>query len=389
VPKGPRDSQLVEVDLKKGTARPVGERLWRQINDLHWLPDAGGFVLNEVVEERQALYSVSYPEGRVTQVPADSHKYWGLSMTPDGTKLVSQQTIGRADVLVSRDPERGSFKKVLSGTNVNYRFSWTPDGKLVYSSNEGGSYDLYVSDADGSNRKQLTFDRDRDEREPAASPDGRHIVFVSNRSGEWQLYRIDRDGTGLRRLTDERVYRERDPRITSDGRSVLYRRWDNGPSLWKVPIEGGTPTLVRGVRPSSADGKIEIAFGASAAPDGKALAFLYFTMDSKRGGFSPAEIAIGSIDGDLVKRLPYLDSHQGGINDDQRVQWSHDGSTLYYNRFEGPGIVWKRPAAGGPPIQVTRFEEAARYFDWSPDGKTLAVSRMSSLSDIVLITNFR
>jgi Tol biopolymer transport system component len=51
---------------------------------------------------------------------------------------------------------------------------WTADRKLVYGSNDGGSYDLYVSDADGSDRKQLTFDRDSNETQPAASPDGRY-----------------------------------------------------------------------------------------------------------------------------------------------------------------------------------------------------------------------
>jgi hypothetical protein len=37
---------------------------------------------------------------------------------------------------------------------------------------------------------------------------------------------------------------------------------------------------------------------------------------------------------------------------------------------------------------VTRFGEPLRYFDWSVDGKRLVISRLSELSDVVLITNF-
>ncbi len=44
------------------------------------------------------------------------------------------------------------------------------------------------------------------------------------------------------------------------------------------------------------------------------------------------------------------------------------------------------PAA---PIRVSRFEDRLLDFEWSFDGKTLACSRQSEVSDAVLITNFR
>ena len=50
---------------------------------------------------------------------------------------------------------------------------------------------------------------------------------------------------------------------------------------------------------------------------------------------------------------------------------------------------YKQALAGGPPVQITHFEEPLNYFDWSPDGKKLLVSRSSTLSDAVLITHFR
>jgi len=75
------------------------------------------------------------------------------------------------------------------------------------------------------------------------------------------------------------------------------------------------------------------------------------------------------------------------FGDDWRVQWSRDGKALYYGSIREPNL-WKQPLSGGPPVQLTHFEEEMRSFDWSVDGRTLAVSRLSRLSDVVLITNF-
>jgi Tol biopolymer transport system component len=71
------------------------------------------------------------------------------------------------------------------------------------------------------------------------------------------------------------------------------------------------------------------------------------------------------------------------------VQWSRDGGALFYNLYDRDvRALWKQPLAGGSPVQVTHFEEPLHYFDWSFDGRALAVSRSSTLSDVVVITNF-
>jgi serine/threonine protein kinase/Tol biopolymer transport system component len=384
-------TRLFDLALATGATRALADRLFRP-QALEWLPDGRAFVLNDTTQGGGgALYLVSYPDGRVERIPGDTHAYEGLGATGDGAGIVSVQSVERSDILVSTDSGSAAFKKVVSGTDVTYRMCWTADGRLVYGSNDGGSYDLYVSDTDGSNPKQLTFDRDSDETQPAASPDGRFVVFVSDRSGEQGLFRINRDGTGLRSLTPkpEPHYRDYDPHFTPDGQWVLYRHWDNGPSLWKVPVDGGRPVLVKGARPPQAPGPVESAFGATASPDGRSLAFFYWEQDPGSLRTSWAELALASLDGRIVRRFP-LPTSSRSVPDAQRVQWSRDGRTLYYNLFDRDvGALWKQPLSGGSPVQVTHFEEPLQYFDWSFDGRALAVSRSSTLSDVVMITNFR
>ncbi len=50
-----------------------------------------------------------------------------------------------------------------------------------------------------------------------------------------------------------------------------------------------------------------------------------------------------------------------------------------------------QPIAGGPPVRLTDFKDGEQIFDfdWSRDGKQLALVRGTSSSDVVMINNFR
>jgi TolB protein len=72
---------------------------------------------------------------------------------------------------------------------------WSPlDEQIVYQSPENGSWDLFVINADGSDKRQLT-DGEGIEGLPAWSPDGQWIAYLSNQGGGWQIEIIRADGT--------------------------------------------------------------------------------------------------------------------------------------------------------------------------------------------------
>jgi hypothetical protein len=52
--------------------------------------------------------------------------------------------------------------------------------------------------------------------------------------------------------------------------------------------------------------------------------------------------------------------------------------------------LWAQPIDGSPPKQLTNFaSERIFNFDFSRDGKQLALSRGTETSDVVLISNFK
>jgi len=74
--------------------------------------------------------------------------------------------------------------------------AWSPDGRfIVYTSMQGQDptgrrqEDIWVMDADGGMREQLTTNPSTD-RYPLVSPDGRNIYFLSNRGRAWAIWRI-------------------------------------------------------------------------------------------------------------------------------------------------------------------------------------------------------
>jgi dipeptidyl aminopeptidase/acylaminoacyl peptidase len=81
---------------------------------------------------------------------------------------------------------------------------WSPDGsKIAFGFNQHDHWEIYVMDADGSNRIRLTQEEPLAERppnnvSPAWSPDGQHIAFFTDRNGKWELYVMDADGSNQR-----------------------------------------------------------------------------------------------------------------------------------------------------------------------------------------------
>ena len=64
---------------------------------------------------------------------------------------------------------------------------------------------------------------------------------------------------------------------------------------------------------------------------------------------------------------------------------------MAYNIVEnGVGNVWAQPLDGSPGHRLTNFtSDQIRTFQFSPDGKTLAVTRFHVVSDVVLLRDTR
>jgi hypothetical protein len=70
-------------------------------------------------------------------------------------------------------------------------------------------------------------------------------------------------------------------------------------------------------------------------------------------------------------------------------RWTPDSRAIGYVDQRSLN-VWAQPIDGAKPTQLTDFKsDQTFYFDWSRDGKQLALARGTLTSDVVLITDFK
>jgi Tol biopolymer transport system component len=90
--------------------------------------------------------------------------------------------------------------------------------------------ELWVMDADGSNKRQVTH-LDAASFAPFFHPDGHRIIFSSNhgdpRGREFDIYLVNDDGTGLERITHTPEF-DGFPMFSPDGRKLVFASNRNG-----------------------------------------------------------------------------------------------------------------------------------------------------------------
>ena len=229
-------------------------------------------------------------------------------------------------------------------------------------------------DTAGGNQRQVTENSNINYR-PAICADGRYLLFTSDRAGTPNIWRTEIDGSNPRQLTSGSG--EDYPHCSPDGKWVVYTLLGAGkPTLWRVPIDGGAPQQLTE----------QHTLAATFSPDGGSLACLYreeqssstltLAIFSSAGG-QPTRVFNGVLFTEEASRIP-------------PPRWTRDGRALTYVGTEGSvSNVWLQPIDGAPPKQLTSFKSDRIFsFEWAPDGKQLVVARGITASDVVLISNF-
>jgi serine/threonine protein kinase len=362
-------TDVVTVQVPDGAMKRVNNTkgFFARVRRLMWLADGNNLIMTANVQHTgpYQIWTLSCVNGETQNLTNDADAYVGLSITRDGGTLVTTKYSIVSSLWIA---DRSSQLHQIPSTNHNGTngITWTPDGRVVYARNVAGSCDLWVMNSDGSSRKQLTFDGQRN-LAPAVSPDGRGLVFVSYREGRPHLWTVSTDGTGLKQLTDGAY--EDTPIVSQDSKWVIYHRLKPS-GLWKVSSEGGEPILLTAGPASFPD----------ISPDGQHLAFL---RESKKPD-SPWRLSVTSPN--RASPTFDFDMHPGFAPSVPGLRWSADGSKItYVISVNGVANIWGQPIQGGPPEQLTKFTEGTIfYFAWSKDGQ-LACARGNSTRELFLV----
>ena len=369
------DMTLITVDTDSGKQAQLSSRHWFRIGRLVWTPDAGGLVMMAAPGSQfiYQLWYLPYPNGEARRITNDLNDYHSLSLTANGTRLVTVQNVNVSNIWVAPAATPNALKQITFGMGTGVGdLSWTPARKIVHLSNASGEDNLWITGNDAGSPKQLTANV-RININPSVSPDGRSVAFTSDRTSLPHIWKMSIDGSNAQQLTNGAG--ETAPSWSPDGHWIYYTSvvpFGGTTNIWRIPGEGGTAVQVTD----------KFSVGSVVSPDGRLIASIFRESEG-----SPEKIGILPAQGGApVKLLPLPPLMVGAY---PLFQWSRDGKSLIYveNR-KGVSNLWSRPLDGSPPKQLTSFQsDLISSFAWSPDGTQLAVARGTSTSDAILISN--
>jgi Tol biopolymer transport system component/DNA-binding winged helix-turn-helix (wHTH) protein len=123
--------------------------------------------------------------------------------------------------------------------------SYCPNcNQVVFSSTRSGSDEIWISNVDGSNLRQMTSMGGPLCAGARWSPDGQSILFISTRDGTSDLYLLIPRTREIRRLTTDAT-EEIEANWSRDGRSIYFGSNRTGRfEIWRMPADGGAAVQV-------------------------------------------------------------------------------------------------------------------------------------------------
>ena len=205
------------------------------------------------------------------------------------------------------DADGGNRENLTNHPGYDHSPDWSPDGtKIAFVSDRdggpnGGPFQIYAMDADGTNPIILT-DGPRTKMHPDWSPDGDAIAFISrrvgNRQGRYDIYVIGADGQGLERVTHDMGGHSLS--FSPDGQRIaFYTSHKEFRHIYVVDADGTNRKRLTH--------KQENHLNPAWSPYGQTIA--YHVWD----GHGPSTIHLMTADGQYLKQLSDVD----GANDSQ------------------------------------------------------------------------
>jgi Tol biopolymer transport system component len=201
------------------------------------------------------------PDGSDLQRLTHAHGYNAeATITRDGKRIVFTSTRNGDIDIYTMDAGGGNVKQLTHELGYDGGPFWSYDGKkIVYRAEHPrtpqeiadykellsrglirpGNLEIWVMDADGSSKRQITHNGAANFA-PYFFPDGKRIIFASNvadpKNGrDFDLYMINIDGTGLERVTYAPDF-DSFPMFSSDGKRLVWASNRNGKQAHETNI---------------------------------------------------------------------------------------------------------------------------------------------------------
>ena len=327
---------------------------------------------------------LSLIQGKQTRVDVSTPAW-----SPDGRTIVFVSGRDGNGEVYAMDADGTSPRNLTQDPAQDVHPAWSPDGRRIAfvrsrspssrcKPGPGPCWDpfnrqseIYVMNADGSRKRNLTPDRGFDDN-PTWSPDGRRIAFLrvtgSYRHHGYHLYAVNADGSGLRNLgrIAATAYFASHPVWSPDGRTIYVGRYlisTDGSGARKLPY---------------------MPWSAVWSPNGRQIAFVGnretgLPGPGAAGSKADSEIYVMNADGSGTRRLTHNLGYDGApawSPDGRKIAFQSQRRSAIYGGNGGKGDskaeIYVMNADGSGKRNLTRNPANDGGPSWSPDGRRIA-----------------
>jgi len=362
--QGENLTTLLAIDTTSGKRTKLQTFPKAAISEPTWLPDGKGLLflyaeMNGSARKRQVAY-IPYPSGTMTLLTHDANDYSDLSLGKSGTTIAAVQRESRSRI-ETLDSDGTSQTINLDGSVTGV--AWTQDGRLVHSEET----QLFISGS-AQNQTQLLPNDMLGVRDPDVCPDNTSALFsaATRTNSAVNVYRINLKTGDVKRLTDGRF--DIRPFCMGDG-SIVYSEEHGGSvaSLIRISPEGKSLNQVA----ASID-----SVNTLVRPDRRAVSFIAITGEAPMERLVTVDLS-GRLSGERRVRTEQAEVYR----------WSPDGETLTYALPKPAEQILWREARNGSPVALSKRTDSSAVvaFQYSPDGKKIAIAKSTREADVVLI----
>jgi dipeptidyl aminopeptidase/acylaminoacyl peptidase len=330
-----------------------------------WSPDGKhiAFVSNRHNERQPQIYIIPFEGGEARRLSDMKGSIGSFRWSPDGRRLVCEFRKKDAE---QAEREKDEQKKKLGVVSRHITRVFFKEDEAGFLPRE--RWHLWTVDATSGKARQITASRVFDEREPAWSADGKHIVFVSNRTKDpdldpdaMDIFVVPARGGRARKIVTPVGFKG-NPVFSPDGSQIAFTgmrgrgQWWRNVSLWVVPSNGRGPA-------KEITRKFDIhctSWTINDLPGGPAMmpptwskdgSRIYFQV-SMRGNTHLYSLAPSGSRGSLAVTIGGT-----GVVGAYTLDKAQKKIAYFHADMTCPGDLWVRNLSGGAPRRLTAVNE--------------------------------
>jgi serine/threonine protein kinase len=382
---------LKSFDVARKQAEPLASFKNELVFDIAWLP-GGQWLLARYDQKgpsylRSQIGLISHAGGQIQPITRDTNSYDTLTVSADGKTAATVQvrTANSLSLVPSSISQAHIPAQPLPQAQDVQSVAWAADGKLLVSDGQS----VQRMNLDGEQRATILNDPNSWITDMARCGD-RYIVLTwafHGGTNQVHVWRTNADGSNPTQLTNGAI--DRYPVCSPDGKWVYYYDGAGLHYSMRAPLEGGQSEPVPA---SDVHGMYGFGAGEAVSPDGKQLIFNADVNPPDNPQAPMSKLVLvplysSSQSSPLLLQPDPRMATGGGTGFTNAMSFTPDGkSAAYIVRDQGVDNIFVQPLDGSPGHQITNFtSEHIAEFQWSPDGKTLAVARAQDTSDVVLL----